>query len=90
MNKAVKLTVGMKVICVYKGISYIENKTGRIIKAESDGTIGVRFDHTNVNFHDCNGRCEKNRGYWLDRTQLKPLGAFIDGWEQTQIKRKKK
>ena len=56
----------------------------------SDGTIGVRFDHTNVNFHDCNGRCEKNRGYWLDRTQLKPLGAFIDGWEQTQIKRKKK
>lgn len=89
MNKAVKLTVGMKVICIYRGIPYIEDKTGRIVKAGSDG-IGVRFDHTSVNFHDCNGRCENNRGYWIDGIYLKPLGAFIDSWEQTQIKRKKK
>ena len=90
MKKEIKLRVGMKVICIYKSISYIHNKTGRVIKVDSTDSVGVRFDHTNTNFHDCNGRCENNRGFWLDSSHLKPISDYIDDWESTEAKGKKK
>lgn len=55
----------------YLGPPEIIGKTATVV--DFDGTyasIGLRFDHSTEYFHDCNGACEDDRGWYVGSKHL--------------------
>lgn len=42
-----------------------------------DGAVGVRWDRKNLSFHDCNGTCENNHGWYVPYQQI--ILDVVDG-----------